>query len=596
MNNKDIAKTLNFFATLLELKGENPFKIRAYQKAARTIENIQNNLKNLNIEELIKINGIGKNIAEKIIELNTSGKIKELDALKKEIPNGIIEMLKIPNLGPKRIKQIYEILNITSIGELEYACLENRLKNMPNFGEKLQQKILQNIKILKTYKDRFLFPEAYNIANLLKNFLYTKLPNAKIEIAGSIRRKKETVHDIDILISYITPEDWEKLKNLFSKKLTKSLIIGMGDTKISIYANEKIINQLSKTKEVPYEISKETLIQVDMRFVPDESFPFALQHFTGSKEHNTKLRSIAKKMGYKSNEYGIFKNDKKIEANSEEDIYKILNLQYIPPELREDIKEIEAAAENKIPVLVSRDDIKGFFHCHTNYSDGQNSIKEIIQYALKKKYEYIGISDHSKSAFYAHGLEEERIYQQKEEINSLQKKYPQIKIFWGIESDILKDGSLDYSEDILKLFDFVIGSIHSNFSMKQEDMENRILAALANPYLTILGHPSGRLLLSREPFDIDMIKILEAAKKYNKIIEINANPHRLDIDWRYIPYGKKLGILFSINPDAHRLEGINDIEYGVNIARKGWLEPINILNTYSKTKVEKILKKEEQYE
>ncbi len=522
MDKKTVIDILNEIGLLLELKGENPFKIRAYYNAARALETLDEDIEVLvKNNKLKEVKGIGEAINKKITELINTGRLEYYENLKASIPEGLIEMIKIPGLGPKKIKTLYDKLDIKNIGELEYACLENRLVELPGFGEKTQKKILEGIKFVKRFSNQHLFSEACLEANLLKQYLLKTGRVIRCEIAGSIRRKKEIVKDIDILA---TTNDPQKLMERFVEYDKTRDVIAKGDTKTSI--------------------TLESGINADLRVVKDKEYPYALHHFTGSKEHNTAMRQRAKRMGIKMNEYGLFKGDTLIKCQDEEEIFRKLNLSYIPPEIRENMGEIEAAEKREIPVLIEEKDIKGIFHVHTNYSDGANTLTEMVNGARELGYKYIGITDHSKSARYAHGLKEEDILRQFDEIDRFNEKYTDIKILKGIESDILKDGSLDYEEDLLKQFDFVIASVHSNFKMSKEEMTERIIKAVKNEYTTILGHLTGRLLLSRDGYDLDVYKVIDACAEYDKIIEINSNPHRLDIDWRYsqLPRSKDDGL------------------------------------------------------
>ncbi|WP_029687546.1 DNA polymerase/3'-5' exonuclease PolX [Thermoanaerobacter sp. A7A] len=558
MDKKEIANVLNNIGLLLELKGENPFKSRAYYNAARTIELLDEDIEILVKEDRLKgIKGIGEAINKKITELVLTGKMKYYEDLKASIPEGLVEMLKIPGLGPKKIKTIYEKLNITTIRELEYACIENRLIDLAGFGEKTQKKILEGIQFVKQFSGQHLYPEAYTEALKLKEYLDMTKTALVTEIAGSLRRKKEIVKDIDILAA---ASDSSKVMEAFVNYQDVREVIAKGDTKTSV--------------------TLKSGINTDLRVVTEKEFPYALHHFTGSKEHNTAMRHRAKQMGIKMNEYGLFKGDKLIECKSEEEVFNKLGLLYIPPELRENMGEIEAAEKGELPKLIEEKDIKGVFHVHTTYSDGANTLVEMVEAARKLGYKYIGITDHSKSAFYAGGLKEEDLVRQWEEIEELNKKYNDIVIFKGIESDILPDGSLDYGEEILKQFEFVIASIHSHFRMSKEDMTKRMIKAIENKYTTIIGHVTGRLLLARDSYEIDIYEVIEAAAHYGKIIEINANPYRLDLDWRYVKHAKEKGVKLAICPDAHSIEGLNDVKYGVGIARKGWLEAKDVINTY----------------
>jgi len=568
MDKKTVINILNEIGLLLELKGENPFKSRAYYNAARTIEVLDDDIDALVKDNRLKdVKGIGDALNKKITELITTGRLEYYENLRASIPEGLIEMLKIPGLGPKKIKTLYDKLDIKTVGELEYACVENRLVELPGFGEKTQKKILEGIQFIKQFSGKHLFMDAYLDATLLKQYLIDSGLIIRCEIAGSLRRREEIVKDIDILA---TTESPEKLMDVFTKYEGIMDIVAKGETKTSI--------------------TLKSGINVDLRVVKDEEYPYALHHFTGSKEHNTAMRHRAKQMGIKMNEYGLFKGDLLIKCRDEEEIFNNLNLSYIPPELRENMGEIEAAEKGLLPVLIEEKDIKGVFHVHTIYSDGANTLSEMVNAARDRGYKIIGITDHSKSAFYANGLKEEDILRQLDEIDELNHKYADIKILKGIESDILKDGSLDYDEDILRRFDFVIASVHSNFKMSKDDMTERIIKAIKNKYTKIIGHLTGRLLLARDGYDLDVYKVIDSAAEYGKIIEINSSPYRLDMDWRYIKYAKEKGVKFAICPDAHRIEGLDDIKYGIGIARKGWLEAKDVINTYDFDELNKILR------
>ncbi|MBI3999254.1 MAG: DNA polymerase/3'-5' exonuclease PolX, partial [Candidatus Omnitrophica bacterium] len=388
----------------------------------------------------------------------------------------------------------------------------------------------------------------------------------RLEVAGSLRRHKEIVHDIDILISTKRPIS---IHEVFTSYPPVDQVLAKGETKSSVILKSGL--------------------QADLRTVTDTEFPYALHHFTGSKEHNVTMRTLAKRMGLKISEYGIFKGNRLISCKDEADIFKVFGLKYIPPELRENMGEIESAKNGKLPKLIEPKDIKGIFHVHSTYSDGMNSLEEMIRRAEKLGYEYVGISDHSKTAVYANGLSEERLKKQHKELDQLEKKFRKIRIFRGIESDILQDGSLDYSDKVLDSFDFVIGSIHSRFGMSEKEMTQRICRAMAHPRMTLLGHPTGRLLLGRAGYAFDYEAIFETASKTGVTIELNANPQRLDLDWRFCRDAKAKSIRLCVNPDAHSLEGLGDVMYGVGIARKGWLEKKDVLNTMSVSEIGKFL-------
>lgn len=561
MDKREVAAILNEIGVILELKGENPFKVRAYYNGARSIERLDEDLTKL-VEDgtLGEVEGIGKTLEETITELVTTGNLKYYEDIKESFPKTLFELLDVPGLGPKRVKTLYDELGITNIGELEYACMENRLLDLPGFGKKMQANILKGIENLKAYRNKSLYPEAYDVAQYILDRLKAHPHTMEASIAGSLRRHKEVIGDIDIVIAADQSED---IMELFSTLPEVGEIIGKGDKKTSV----RLKNGMA----------------ADLRVVKPLEFPYALNHFTGSKEHNTVMRHMAKERGLKINEYGVFNTQTgdRVPCKDEGDIYRIFDMEYIPPELRENMGEIEAAQNDKLPKLVCESDIKGVLHIHSVYSDGVNTIEELVEHARGLGYRYIGISDHSKSAYYANGLTEEDIYRQFEEIDAINKRYSDFKILKGIESDILGDGSLDYDDHILSMFDFVIASVHSSFTMPKEEMTERILRAMDSPYVTILGHLTGRLLLSREGYDVDMERILEGAAQKGVAIEINANPYRLDLDWRWCKTAKDKGVKFVICPDAHDLKSFDYMSLGVGIARKGWLEAEDILNCKS---------------
>jgi len=558
MDNKSVAKILHQLGVMIELTGGNPFSARAHTNGARIVESLTEPVKSiLEAGKLGEIKGIGKGLVDKITQLINTGTIDEYAQLKEKLPDGLFDILKLPGMGPKKVRAIYQKLEITSLGELEYACNENRLSDLDGFGAKSQINILSGLQFMKVSRERHLFHEAKNAAqNLLE--MVMKFPHVKrVNIAGSIRRHKETIKDID-LIAVVQNEHRKSTMEKFTSLPDVELVIGKGETKSSVRLASGF--------------------QADLRLVSENEFPFMLHHFTGSKEHNTAMRSRAKSYGFKMNEYGLYKNGDFVSCVDEKEIFKTLNLEYIEPELRENFGEIEAASKDNLPHLVKPGDIKGILHVHTSYSDGSKSIEEMVLACIDFGYEYLGICDHSKSAFYANGLSEERIRQQHDEIDKLNEKYPDFKIFKGIESDILIDGSLDYPDKILATFDLVVASVHSKLKMSEDEATKRLEKVINNPFTTILGHPTGRLLLAREGFPVNMQYIIDLAKKNGAVMEINANPHRFDLDWRHCKYAKEKGVMIAINPDAHNIEGIKDVDYGVGIARKGWLEKQNILN------------------
>ena len=567
MNKIEVSKILEEIGILLELKGENPFKSRAYHNASVSVEALEEDLdKAIEDGTLPEQKGIGKAIYEKIVELNNTGRLKYYEELKKEIPAGLLGIIRIPGVGPKKAKLLYDEIGVTNVGELEYACLENRLIELHGFGKTTQEKILKGIEYYKKGMGHHLFNIALREAEGLLSLLEKKKNIVRGSIAGSIRRRKEVIKDIDIVAS-VRPEDVGDVMDYFTALPDVQSVIAKGDTKSSVILNRGI--------------------NADLRVVSDDEYPFALHYFTGSAEHNTAMRSRAKKSGMKLNEYGLFKGEKSLQCKSEEEIYKALGLTYIPPELREDKGEIEAAEHGELPELIELSDIRGIFHVHTTYSDASMTLHEVVKAAQQSGFKYIGISDHSKSASYAGGLTEERVREQHEEIDRLNSELKGFYIFKGIESDILPDGALDYDEKMLAKFDFVIASVHSRFNMGEEEMTKRIIKAISNPYTTILGHPTGRLLLSREGYKVDLYKVIDAAAEKGVVIELNSHPYRFDLDWRYCKYAKERGVKVSINPDAHHLDDLSNVSYGVGIARKGWLTSRDVLNTMTHGEIKK---------
>lgn len=570
MENKGAAKLLEEIGVLLELKGENPFKSRAYYSAARTIDTIgESELERLVKEDELKnVKGIGSAINEKLTEYIQTGRLAYYEDLKKSIPQGLLEMLKVPGLGPRKAKTLHDMLEITNLAELEYACRENRLISLKGFGKKTQNNILEGIEFIRHYQGQHFYMEAKSIADRLIERISDFPELGEVSLAGSIRRCMEIVKDIDIVASGKEPV---KIIDSFGALEEVADVVARGETKISTRLKSGI--------------------SVDLRVVKEEEFPYALHHFTGSKEHNTAMRHRAKQMGIKINEYGLFKtgSEERIDCRDEKDFFQSLGLSYIPPELRENLGEIEAAEKGRLPNLVEDKDIRGIFHVHTNYSDGLNTLEELVRYCSDQGYKYLGISDHSQSAFYAGGLKEDDLRKQREEIEKLQEKYPGIRIYAGVESDIRADGSLDYPDAVLKKLDFVIASVHSGLKMEQGKMMERLKKAISHPAVTMLGHPTNRLLLGRDGSHVDLEELFRAAAEKGVILELNANPARLDLDWRYLKKAKEMGLKISINPDAHQLEGFSDTYFGVAIARKGWLEKKDIFNALERDEVESYL-------
>lgn len=577
MDKKQVAAILDEMGTLFELKGENPFKCRAFHNAARVIEALTMDLGGLvDSDDLRSIKGIGEHLAEIITDLVKSGKSKEYEQLKASLPEGLLQMVRIPGLGPKRIKVLYEKLKLKSISELKEACENHRLAKLEGFGEKTEENILKGIELLTKSSDKHLYPHAWESAEKIMTALEKLKEVKRCEVAGSLRRKKEIIGDIDIVVS-AEERHREKIFDVFVSDPEVQSIIARGETKSSVLLKAGI--------------------NCDVRIVNDAEYPFALNYFTGSKEHNVEMRSRARAYGLSLNEYGFTRVEgaagKKVRSiprcKDESEIYASLDLAYVPPELRENMGEIEAAEKEQLPKLIEDEDVRGTFHCHTNYSDGANTLEEMAEAARRLGWAYLGIADHSKVAAYAGGLSENKVKQQLKEIDKLNARLKNFRLFSGTEVDILPDGTLDYSDKLLAKLDHVVASIHSKFKMTEAEATKRVIKAIKNKYVTMVGHPTGRLLLSREGYPINMVEVINAASDYGKAIEINAHPMRLDLDWRLVKYAKQKKVPIFINPDAHNTDGLRDVFYGVGIARKGWLEAKDVVNAWDLKKVEKYL-------
>ena len=567
INKKEAAKVFKKIADLLVISGENPFKSRAYQNAARIIEGYDGDLADFSNEALSgKIKGIGKATAEKLDELLSTGKSSYLVKLESALPKGLPDLLRVRGLGPKKIKMLYNDLGIGSLGELEYACEENRLVELSGFGKKSQDNVLTAIKHLKKFAGRFRYSTAWLAANEIHATLEKNTAVKKLKICGSVLRGMETVKDIYLLAVSDNPEG---LMTFFTELENVDQITAKGDKKSSVILQNGIA--------------------IDLRVVTQKEYPAALNYFTGSAAHNTQLRSRAKSKGYKLNEYGLFSEDEPIFLKNEKDLYQKLGLDWVPPEIREGAGEIEAAENHTLPDLLNEKDIKGILHVHTAFSDGTESVADMANACRGKGYFYLGITDHSKTASYAGGLNEEQIAEQSREIRNWNDKNVDFRIFSGIESDILGDGSLDYDDSVLRQLDFVIASVHSGFSGTKQQMTNRIIRAVENPYTRILGHPTGRLLLGRSGYELDMEKVIDACSVNGVVIELNSNPHRLDIDWRWIRNALNKNVRIAVNPDAHSIKQMDYVSYGVKIAKKGWCEKEDVINTMTALEFQKFL-------
>ena len=563
-----VRRTLREIAMLLDLVGSHPFKPRAYETAAQAIDVVGGDLHaRVAAGTLTDIKGIGKGIAEKITELVTTGKLAYYEDLASKVPAGLRDMLRIPGFGPKKALALHQALSIGSIGELEYACRENRLVELPGFGAKSQANILHGIQLVKRYSQAYLIDVAQEQADELLGALGGLDTVARLDVCGSVRRRKEIIRDINILAA---TDDGAETVAAFTEHPNVEQVIDRDETKASV--------RLSCG------------MPADLRVAAPASYACTLAYLTGSKEHNAALRQLAQGQGMKLDECGLFGEDKSLPIADEAGLHKALGLAYIPPEMRENTGEIEAAASGSLPELIAWDDLAGAFHVHTIASDGANTIGQLADAARRMGWSYIGIADHSRSAAYAGGLSADEVRAQREEIDAFNRG-SDLRIFSGIESDILDDGSLDYDDETLSLLDFVIASVHSGFKMDRDRMTGRILRAIAHPATTMLGHPTGRLLLAREPYAVDIDAVLEACARHDVVVEINSHPQRLDLDWRHLRRAKELGILISINPDAHSVAGLGDVAYGVGVARKGWLERSDVLNTRAVNEVDRIFKR-----
>jgi DNA polymerase (family 10) len=566
----EIADILNEIAVLLDLKGENPFKIRAYQSGARVLESLEEDLGKIIAEDRLgSIKGIGEALVKKITELYTTGKLKFYDELVASVAPGLVAMLEIPGLGPKKIKALASKLGIDSIAALTKACEEGRVAELDGFGEKTQEKLLAGIKNREAYGKRHLWWDAFAVAGPILEELRALPQVARAEHAGSLRRKLETVGDLDFIVA-----------------------AGEVGPVVEWFVTRQGVKEITARGETKASVRYESGLQADLRIVPEEQFAFALHHFTGSKDHNVQMRQRALARGLSMSEWGLVPaegegtaKDKAsrhagLHATTEEQIFAALDLRFIPPELREGLGEIEEAEKGDLPHLIELHDLRGAFHNHTTASDGRNTLNEMVAAAEALGWEYLGIADHSKASYQANGLSEERLAKQVGDIHALNTSGRfRTHVFSGTECDILTDGRLDFGDSTLAQLDYVVASVHNALTQDEATMTARIIRAIENPHMTMLGHMTGRLLLRREGYQVNTGKIIDAAIANNVIIELNANPSRLDLDWRYWRRAAERGLRCAINPDAHETSGLRFVVAGVNVARKGWLTRENVLNT-----------------
>jgi DNA polymerase (family X) len=579
MTKDEVAASLDEIGTLLELKGENAFRCNAYHNAARTIQQLEGDLKQLVIEQKLgEVRGIGATLQEKISTLVTTGQLPFLDDLRASIPAGMVEMLRIPGLGPKKVIALHDSLGLDTIEKLKAACERGEVAKLKGFGAKTQQKIQEGIAFLGQVGNRVRIDLALPLGLTLLEQI-RKLPGViRSELCGSLRRRRETAKDIDILVSSADPQP---IMDAFVKLPEVIQVVGHGSTKSSIVAAMHLGGE-------------KVILNADLRVVNDEHYPFALLYFTGSKDHNIRLRQRAIDRGLSLNEYALANEKKSVPAKEEADIFAALGLAYIPPEMREDTGEIDVAAAKKVPILITDSDIRGVFHNHTTYSDGTASLEDMALAAKQLGWEYFGVADHSQSLTIARGLPPGTVRKQWAEIDRVNRQLEGVTILKGTEVDILEDGSLDYDDELLAGFDYVVGSVHTLFGMPEEQMTARVCKALEHPALTMLGHSTGRLLLRRDGYKINLEKVLQAAAKNGKMIEINAQPLRLDLDWVHVKRAKALGIPIVINPDAHSPGELSLTSYGVQVARRGWLTKQDVFNTRSLKDVIKELKRRKE--
>lgn len=571
MRTEQIADILDDMGSLLEIKGENPFKCRAYHNAADALRGVVGDVSALVADgSLTELPGIGASTFAKIAQLATSGHCTEFESLRREVPPGLLDLLRIPGMGAKRIKTLRDALGISGVADLKKAAEKGDIAGIKGFGAKTQAKILEGLEFLDKAGTRMLQSTAMRLAEPMLAAATDHPDVLRASICGSLRRRAETIGDLDILVATDHPR---RVLDTLADRPEVVAILAHGDTKLSVRLSEGA--------------------QCDIRAVSDEQFPFALNYFTGSKSHNIAMRKRAIALGLKLSEYGLVAEDgTPTPCRDEAGIYKALGLEFVPPEMREDSGEFALAEAGKIPNLIDSKDLRGTFHCHTDYSDGANTLEQMAQAAMDRGWEYLGIADHSRSAAYAGGLSVDKLHKQWDEIDRLNATFgSKFRLFKGIECDILADGSMDYPDDILKRFDYVVASIHSSFGQDRAAQTARLIRAAENPYVTMLGHPTGRLLLARPGYDVDMEAVIHACARTGTMIEINASPYRLDLDTDGTRFAKQCGIMISINPDAHSIAGLDDVFYGVGVARRAGLEAKDVLNVFGLRDIVEYLKR-----
>ena len=559
IHNADIAKRFEEAADLLEIKGDNPFRIRAYRNAARVIEDLPHELAAMVEQEqpLSDLPGIGKDLAEKIQEIVTTGTAPALDKLRSELPPHITDLLNIPGLGPKRVRTLYKDLAVVDLDSLKQAAEEGKIRDLPGLGKKTEQHILDAVRAQADTSRRFLRAAVVPYVESLAAYLKQAPALKTLTIAGSYRRGRETIGDLDLLV---VADDAEAIMQHFVAYDEVANVLAHGQTKSSIVLQSGI--------------------QVDLRVVPATSYGAALHYFTGSKAHNITMRKLAQQRNWKLNEYGLLDGETPVAAASEQDVYRALDLPFIPPELRENRGEVEAAREGRLPDLITAGDLRGNLHTHSRWSDGRNTIAEMADAAVAAGHAYLAITDHSKRLTVANGLDEDRLIEQIEEIDALNEARNDVTILKGIEVDILEDGTLDLPDAVLKLLDLVIVSVHSKFNLSSEQQTTRIQRAMDNPWTTLVAHPTGRLLLSRPPYAVDVARLIAHARQRGCFLELNANPQRLDLNDTYCQLARQEGVKLALNTDAHNTRDlVAHVDAGIAQARRGWLEAGDVINT-----------------
>lgn len=561
VHNSDISEIFNKIADMLDIEGANPFRIRAYRNAARIVEDMPKRVADMirKGDDLTEIPGLGKDLADKIKEIVETGTLPQLKELEKRVPGELNQLMRMEGLGPKKVKALYQALGVTNPDELERMAREGKIKDVEGFGQKTQAKILEELEHLTTEtKQRMKLISAEEIAKGLVEYLKKDKSVKKIDVAGSFRRRKETVGDLDILV---TVKRGSTVMEHFVKYEDITKVISKGPTRSTIVLKSGL--------------------HVDLRVLPQVSYGAALHYFTGSKAHNIAVRKIGVKKGLKINEYGVFKgkDEKRIAGKTEEEVFDQVNLPFIEPELRENAGEIEAAQKGQLPELIFLEDIRGDLHSHTKATDGRNTIKEMADAAKDHGYDYLAITDHSKRVRMAKGLDAKKLADQIKAIDHLNGKLTGIRLLKSIEVDILKDGSLDLPDDILKELDLTVCSVHYHQNLDREKQTKRILRAMDNPYFNILAHPTGRLINERAPYEVDIEKILKAAKERGCFVELNANPDRLDLTARYCKMAKNMGVKIAVSTDAHSVNDLDFMRFGIYQARRGWLEKDDVINT-----------------